>query len=306
MTRLGRLALFAALPTLGLLELGLWALTRRVAPRFDAYESLGEPVRSLRREGDVVVVSPRWAEPAARRALGDDLFPIAELGRSDLERFEGAVEISLLGEVTSALSGWPITSEQTVGAFSVRHRDNPTPRPVLFDFVDHVAPPELAVTFGSPAAPCRFNPRARVMAGGLGGHPTFPPARFECPGSVFFNASVTVIADEQFLPRRCIWAHPPAIGDLVLAWDRVPLGRTLEGHSGMYWIIERTRRGAPVTLEASVDGEIVGASVHADGEGWRPFSFDLGGRAGTSGSVTFRVRSDDHRNRHFCFEATSR
>lgn len=301
-----RLALALALPAIGMLELAGVAVATRRAPRPADYDGLAAPVRDLVKPGQPVVVAPRWAEPHARRALGDDVFPIAELARSGLDRYPAVLEISILGETDADLAGWPVDAERTVGSFTLRRRVNPTPRPVVFDFVDHLAPPDVEVRLRGPDAACTFNPRARIAAGGLGGHPTFPAARFECPGSVFFNVSATVIADERFLPRRCVWAHPPATGALVIGWEGVALGSTLEGHSGMYWIVERARQGAPITLEAKVGDDVVGTSVHADGEGWKPFRFELGSHAGTTARVELAVSSPDHRHRHFCFEATSR
>ena len=121
----------------------------------------------------------------------------------------------------------------------------------------------------------------------------FPSERFECPGGPYFNVGVTVIADEEFRPRRCLWSHPPArAGRSSPASTSVPLGRTIHGHSGMYWIVEREKKGAPITLTVRVDGDTVGTAVHRDGDGWAGFSFDLGAHAGASAAdVEFAVSS---------------
>jgi hypothetical protein len=146
-----------------------------------------------------------------------------------------------------------------------------------------------------------------VAAGGLGGHPTFPPQRFQCPTGSAFNASVTIIADQDFLPRRCIWAHPPARGELAIRYHHVDLGEVIAGHSGMYWIIERELAGAPVHLAVRVDGEQVGEVVHVDGQGWAGFELGLGSHArARDAEVEFAVSSPNFRHRHFCFEATTR
>jgi hypothetical protein len=145
-----------------------------------------------------------------------------------------------------------------------------------------------------------------VLAGGLAGHPTFPADRFECPGGSFFNVGVTVIADQDFRARRCVWAHPPENGELLIRYRNVDLGQVIAGHSGMYWVVERNRSGAPVQLGVRVNGQAVGSAVHVDGDGWTSFEFDLGEQAGLSGAtVEFSVRSSNHRHRHFCFEAHS-
>ncbi len=75
----------------------------------------------------------------------------------------------------------------------------------------------------------------------------------------------------------------------------------------MYWMIERERRGAPVTLSVRVNGETVGEATHADGDGWAAFEFPLAAHAGAAeAEVEFAVRSADFTHRHYCFEADTR
>src|SRR6185312_11155566 len=103
--------------------------------------------------------------------------------------------------------------------------ENPAPRKVIYDFVDHARPGDADVRNTDPEAACPWNANAQIVAGGLGGHPTFPKERFECPIGVFFNVGVTVIADEEFRPRRCLWSHPPLRGEIVTRFHDVPLGK---------------------------------------------------------------------------------
>ncbi len=178
---------------------------------------------------------------------------------------------------------------------------------MVYDFTDHVGPASLDVRAADPEVSCSWNAHAPIDAGGLGGHPTFPRERFDCPGGIFFNVGVTVIADERFLPRRCIWAHPPSRGELALRFHDVPTGDVVRGHAGMYWIIEREQKGAPVTMKIRVDGDEVGTYEHKDGEGWKPFSFSLAAHARQkSATVEFAVSTRNNRDRHFCFEADTR
>lgn len=305
MSRL-RLA-WALLPFVGLVELGgqVWASHR--APRMDEYAVLAGPVRELEREGDVVVVAPRWAEPLVRRALGDELMPLADVARSDVTHYRRAIEISILGERSTEVSGFVERQAYDVGRFRVRVLENPKPEHVVYDFADHVRP-EGAKVFGTdPPVECSFSTRAEVLAGGLGGHPTFPAARFLCPGGEFFNVGPTVIADEKFLPRRCIWSHPFQHGQIVTRFTGVPLGDRIVGHTGMYWIIERNLAGAPIDLEVAVDGDVVGHVTHRDGDGWSRFEMPLGAHARAArAEVEFRVSSSNYADRHFCFQADSR
>jgi hypothetical protein len=297
----------ALIPLGGIAELSAQLYVAHRAPRFDDWAAVVEPLASLRQAGDLVVVAPRWAEPAARRALGDEAMPMADLGRADTSRFSTAVEISILGERAPDLRGWREIGRGTAGPFALRRLENPSPSPVRLDFVDALSPERASVRFGSNADPCPWSDRAPVLAGGLGGHPTFPPERFQCPGGPFFNVGPTIIADQDFLPRRCLWAHPPARGELVIRYDDVPLAAVIAGHGGMYWMIERERAGAPVSLAVRVDGEELGVVVHHDGEGWRPFEIALGAHANRArATVEFAVSARNNQHRHFCFEAVTR
>ncbi|WP_437994209.1 hypothetical protein [Sorangium sp. So ce145] len=303
---LGLLALLG-LPALGLGELVAHVYFSERAPDFDAWREVEAPLAAMKQPGDLVVVAPGWADPAARRALGDALMPLRDAARPDESRYAAAVEISVLGQRAEELAGFREEARQERGPFVLRRLVNPSPARVAYDFVDNVAPASADVRVTDPPAACRWNPRARIAAGGLGGNPTFPAERFECPGGPFFNVGVTVIADEEFRPRRCIWSHPPRDGEIVTRFRGVPLGSVIRGHAGMYWIIERERRGAPVTLSVRVNGEAVGEATHADGDGWAAFEFPLGAHAGAAeAEVEFAVRSADFTHRHYCFEADTR
>jgi hypothetical protein len=300
------LACALALPLAGLAELALSVYFARRAPRFDDYAVLREPLGRLHQPGDLVLVAPRWAEPLARRALGDELFPLRDLGRPDESGYGHAIEVSALGEHDDAVAGWRELERTEAGPFVVRRLESPAPRPPVFDFVDALGPDQVAAAM-EPGGPCRWRDDAPVASGGLGGHPTFPRQRFDCPGGAFFHVSVTVIADRDFRPRRCLWAHPPGSGELVVRYRDVPLGDVIDGHGGLYWMVERERAGAPITLRVAVDGEDIGSVIHRDGDGWAAFSLALGAHArATAGEVTFAVSSPDNRHRHFCFEARSR
>lgn len=299
--------LFLAIPIAGIAELGLALYFDHAAPDQAEYEALLPAMVSLYREGDLVVVSPRWAEPHVRQVLGDEFFPLKALARSDDASFERAIEISVRGKRAEELKGFREVQRKDVGPLVLRVLENPKPERVVFDFVDSLSPEWASAGASDPASKCTWTTRAEVMTGGLGGHPGFPAKRFECPEGAFLNVSVTVIADEKFLPRRCIWAHPTATGERWVRFSAVTLGERIVGHSGMYWMMEREGKGAPVELKVRVDGDEIGTITHRDGDGWAAFELPLGDHArAASATVEFAVSSVDYRHRHFCFQADTR
>lgn len=291
----------ALLPVVALVELGLVFWSARRAPRFDDYAALVAPIEGLQQKDELVVMAPRWAEPMLRRALGDERMPLRDVGRADLDGYRTALEVSMLGERAPELTGWRELESQELGKFTVRRLENPAARAPVFDFVDALEQAEVRTEAGA----CAWSERAQRSSGGLGGHPTFPRQRFMCPGSPFFHAGVTVIADQEFVARRCIWAHPSARGELSIRYPNVKLGDVLVGHGGIYWMVEREQTGAPVELMVRVDGKRVGNYIHADGDGWSRFEIPLGAQARKTLDVEFAVSSPDHEHRHFCFEARS-
>jgi hypothetical protein len=287
------------LPLVGLVELAAHLHLRGRAPSMNAYAALSEPVEAMRGAGDLVVASPPWAEPLV---LGAVPVGLGEAAPAEDEAYRTAVEVSLFGDRGERLSSWRTLEEQRVGPFTVRRLENPAPRPAGFDFVDGLSPTNAEVHFDDQL--CPWTSSAPVVAGGLGGHPAFPAHRFSCGERPWFNVSETVIADERYRPRRCIWAHPPARGELTIRYRGIDLGERLVGHGGMYWIVERERRGSPVSLTISIEGEELARVLHRDGDGWSRFDVPLGPWAGRrDATVTFGVSAPDYRDRHFCFEA---
>jgi len=305
MLRVLSIAVAVAVPCVAIAELGGHVAVARGVPTEAEWDRLGDAVSGTRDPSDLLVVAPRWAEPHARQRVD---MPIAQLARADVSRFAHATEIGLHGARSEELAAFTERSAVAVGPFVVRTLDNPAPDLVVFDFLEAFGP-STRVSGTVPAVRCTWSDREPVLAGGLGGHPTFPSSRSDCLGGPFMTAALTVIADERFLPRRCIWAHPFERGDKVLAFDQVPVGRArrLVGHHGMYWMIERDSKGADIEIEARVDGVTIGKAVHHDGDGWTAFTFDLPASGPDArATVELAVRTSDYQHRHYCFEATLR
>jgi hypothetical protein len=298
---------FLLVPVLGLGELGahLWFAFR--PPNEAQWRQAAPRLTLLRKESDLVVIAPQWAEPAARMVLGDKVMPVRDVARPDESRYATVMEISILGQRSKYTKGWPETQRESVGKFEVRRLQNPGFRPVIYDFVDHLNGADAAaVVHDAQDQPCTWSERAQLFAGGLGGAPTFPAARFVCPAPMHVFAGVTVVEDQDYLPRRCIMMHAPDKGYVEARYRDVPLGSEIRGHSGMRMIIERELAGAPIVLEVYVDGQKVGQDVHDDGQFWKAWRIELGSWAGKRGEVAFRVSSPREAQRQMCWEADTR
>src|SRR5262249_7474688 len=155
-------------PIAGLAELAAHFWFARRPPSFDDWYAITDAVRAMKQSGDLVVIAPAWADPAARRALGDDLMPLRDVARPDVTRYANAVEVSILGERAEEVRGFRETERREVGRFLLRRLENPAPARVVYDFVDHLDPAVADVRGTDPATTCTWNPRANVVAGGLG------------------------------------------------------------------------------------------------------------------------------------------
>ena len=297
--------LWLLVPVLGVGELLAHVAFSRRAPRVEEWRELVEPVRRLKRASDIVVVAPAWAEPIARHAFGDGAFPLDQIARADASSYARALEVSALGAHAEETRAWRVVSEEKRGRFSLRVLENPAPVTPKYRLLDHVAPADLtvAVVVDGQETPCPFTDRAPVTAGGLHGHVTFPRERFRCPGGESSFVGVTVIDDQEYLPRRCIWAEPPQRGALRLRFANVPLGTTLRGWAGLSYFLFRDGLGEPVTIAFLAGGQSLGEHRHRDEWGFRAFSLGTKDVVGRTSDVDVLVRAESAPNREFCFVA---
>jgi hypothetical protein len=299
--------LWLLLPIAGLVELLAFVHDARSAPRLGEWQALRAEVAKLKGPTDLLVVAPEWTDPLARAAFGDELMPVADEARPDVSAYPRAIEVDELGASAPELAGWAVQSEHTSGRFRIRIRANPAPAHILFSFLDQARPPFLEVSDRANDAerPCPFTGHAAVSAGGLHGHLAFPRQRYNCGGEEFF-VGVTILDDQEYRPRRCLWAHPRGQDTLRLSFTNVPIGQKIHGYAGLSYFLLRDGAHEPVTLTARVNGEQVGRYLHRDEWGWHGFEFDTSRFAGQSAAVEFDVHSDDSSDRQFCFYADSR
>lgn len=300
-------------PGLGVIELVAHLYFRDRTPQLEEYAALEPVVRELRTQAELVVVSPYWAEPNLRWALGDELMPLRDVARPEDRRYAAAIEVVLPG-ADSAFPDWKVDASRDVGGFVVTRRRNPHHEPVLYDFVDAFlgegVTERVNVEVGRDKASrksCVYKVNARVTNGALGGHATFPQQRFECSDSEWDFVGLTVIEDQNYRPKRCLWAHPPSgKRRKVVRYDRVELGARITGFTGAPYLIDRETKGAAIQVTVSVDGELIGEARHENGDGWKGFSFATDKYAGQQHSVEFEVFADSSKKRDFCFYADVR
>jgi hypothetical protein len=286
-------------PCVGLLELGAHAMqTRAVVPERD-WIAARTFVEAQAKPEDLVTFAPRWADPLGRHYFGAAMATIEREARADESRFRRAFEVGIRGAHSSALGLWQRADERHFGGVTVTTWDNPTPAPAIDDLVSMVNPASMRVSSGGNDCPFVRGPG---QSGGLGFGPAIPGSRFACPTGSF--AGVSVVADLEYIPRRCLYVPPSGGGPTHLQFLGVRFGGTLQGHHALYVEAERNKKGPPVTIQFSVDGAVLGNATHRDGDGWAAFSLDTAGLAGRRADLVAEISSTDRRS--YCFEATTR
>ena len=295
--------LWLLVPLFGVLELTAHYYFAGPAPAHEAYRELGPRVAKLAKSGDLVLMTPEWAEPNARYGLGERWMPLRDVARADESAYPRAIEISILNQSANELEGWKVISTETFGKFRLRVLENPAPAKPQYRFVDHLTPDDLQVHLGNKN--CAYRRNARVSNGALAGHATFPKKRFQCSGPDHVFIGETVIDSARFRPRRCIWAHPGR-APLKVNFGRVAMAAQIRGYTGLSELKARDGKGGKVKLSVSVDGTLIGETVHDNYDGWKGFEFPTARWAGQTAEVEFVISSARPRSRHFCFQADTR
>jgi hypothetical protein len=296
---------FVALPVVGLLELAAHAIQARSTTSDPDWEAARTYVAAQAKPEDLVAFAPRWVDPIGREHFGPRLATVEREARPDETRFPRALEVSIRGAHLPAFDGWRRAGEQRFGSVTVTTWENPAPAQILDDLVSLADPQHLRVSRGD--SDCNFV-HGSPQSGNLGYGPAVPGDRFNCPGNGFVG--VSVVADLDYVPHRCIFAPPPGNAPLRLRFADVRFGRSLHGHHALYVEAERDKKGAPVTISFksgdSTGNSTIGTVVHRDGEGWKPFELDTTPLAGQHGELVVEIASPGGDRRLYCFEADTR
>ncbi len=301
--------LWLAVPLFGLLELGASVYLSRRFPAVDEWRALRAEVAALKQEKDLIVIAPEWAEPLARNAFSDSLMPIADEARPDEVGYRRAIEVSALGKVNPLVASWPVSAEKRFGKFVLRTRMNPGFAPPLFVLTDHAVPPELSVSERSESGAttlCRYGTRPPSSASGLLARPAFPRQRFSCGPAEADFVGTTIIDDQNYRARRCLWANPSPAGVLALNFANVPLGDVLYGYVGFSFFRFRDHGWPPVKVSFSIDGVALASHSHLPESGWQPFQVATPELRGTAHEVRIEILGADSRELELCFYAATR
>lgn len=291
---------FAAVPLLGLVEMGAHLTQIRPVASDSDWNAARDYVAANAKPDDLVAFAPRWADPLGREHFGPTIATLQREARPDETRFARAFEVGVHGGHLQAFADWKREGEQRFGGVTVTTWDNPSPAHVIDDLVSMVDPRSMRVSRGD--TDCQFV-HAAPQSGGLGFGTGVPGERFVCPGGAFVGMSV--VADLDYVPHRCIYAPPAGPLPTRIRFEDVHFGHALHGHHALYVEAERHREGQPVTLTFRAGDVTIGSIEHRDGDGWKPFELDTSALAGQTGELVAEVSGRGDR-RMYCFEADTR
>ncbi len=305
--RLGKVALVFTVCLIALGETAAHFVFRDRAPSAHDWQALRAQLLPLYQSGDLIAVAPSWGEPLARQSLGDAMMPLSMVARADDADFPRALQISFMGQRREELTRWPEVRREKLGPFRVSILNNPKWHAARYQFIDHVDATSLSVTIQRSGIDevCSYSESAPMAAGNLGGDPTSPRVRFSCPGGSFHWVGVTIIDDERYAPRRCIWAAPNSAGPLVLRFRQVPLGKKLIGHAGAPWLMVRDGVGPPISLSVASSRGTLGSVAAKDTDGWVRFEWDTQSLENTSSDLQLTVVGTANIEQRFCFTLES-
>ncbi len=286
------LAAFAALVLAALGSLGFQGMRLARVPSRGDDDAVAARIRAAARPGDAVLLVPLWAErPRLALRGGPPVFSLPagdpDLGRVGRLWVVAFPDLPFTG-VDAELArlrgrfGAPKVDAE-VGRLRLLRFDLP-PQPPRWHFRDHLRAAQVTLD----ARPCPWTT-------GGGQEP-----RFQCARAPW-NYVGAEIREIDYLPRRCIWAHPATRVPLVIRFPTAPHAGTLVVHGGLVGESALRPHLAPVHLEAYAGDRDLGGLTVPPRPGWFERRLPLPG--GDPGPVRFVVSTPSDGDRHFCFDA---
>jgi hypothetical protein len=270
-----------------------WATLPSRLPSDDDYRKVNDFIESRKKDGDIVVLAPAWADRGRQFITALPVYSGFDLATDDYPGSKRQWLVALpdvprfsLTDARSALlkRGASAGSGQKIGELYVEPFDV-AGSPVAFSFLDAIPQAEVSIEGGRPET-CRPT-RSGGHQCSRGGWNKVQAGWFE--------------VDEH--PAHCVWAHPVGRDPLTIAFHQVPVppGGHIHGW-GAFVGQAPAGSGAPVDVAIDVDGKPLESVRFPNQFGRIPFEVSLP-QAGVPSTVTFRVSASDAGMRHFCFDA---
>lgn len=290
--------LCAALPAVGLVELALAQSQRARVPRDDDWRAAAAAASAAKKPGDWVIVSPQWAGPLGRKAIGEvdpKMIDLASVARSDLDTTARVLELSIRNQHDPQTRGWKLVDEKSFGRVKLRTLENPKPEHLVRDLANEIGP-NVVVGRLAPNGilePCRWENGATRIPNLFQG-PGTPIDRFMCPPNdpTWTFVGVTTITDLDYKPRRCILMHPTENTLTTVRFPAGAIGKKVVAYIGLQVFHERELNKPPVHARISVAGKEVAQVKHKDGDGWLRFEGSTIELAGQSQPVELQTWVD--------------
>jgi hypothetical protein len=299
----------AILPVVAIWELFAIGFQHRHVPKTEDWGAAASAAIAVQEPGDVILVSPRWAEQHGRMAVAgfhvslatvpetplDRFFDVHVAARPDLETYSRALELSIRGKDDPQTKGWSLVSEQRFGDVSLRILKNPAPQKLVRDLTDEIdATASVAHVGPNGPQPCRWEEGGTQHMPALFAGPVPPPNRFLCPPNDpnWTYVGPTVITDLAYVPRRCIFMHPHEHDVTTIELPPKPIGRRVVGWVGIHVYQERELKFAPILARITIGGKEVASVTHHDGDGWLRFEGSTEEFAGQNQPVKLELWAD--------------
>ncbi len=266
----------------------------RTRPTLKDYEGASSHIHAQWARGDVLAVTPFWAERIREYAGDLDVINPPNLVGEDLSRqrrlwllsvFGYANDHDLLGTLSKK---YHLATQKRFGKLDLYLFDLAPPANVGYDFYERVQDARVTVARGADRKECTWRDKKWACA----------PSSWEYVGQT--------ILDVDDNPRRCLWAHPVTGGIVTIEYSNVTLSRRIVGNHGLTAAAARVPDGMPVTLEVEIDGREMHRSTNLNKKGWNRFEVDTAAYAGTPHTVTFKITTPRDGMRHYCFTADVR
>ena len=248
-------------------------------------------VRAAFRAGDLIVAAPAWADPLARRYLGD-LMTIAMDARMDDARYGRVWEVSQRGAVAPEARG-ATTARRRFGALTVRLVERPA-AVVTYDFLAHWKDARVTrwESVEQVSLPCPWQ-----------------GDRFVCPrgGTVHRElVEVDTRIREALLAPPPVGSGPGPVPIVAVEFPEVTLGRELVVTAGLHDVWARKYGRGTVNVEVWLGQRPVANATIGNRSGWHPIRIDTRDRDGQTSSVRIQISSPEPALRNLAFAAEAR